>query len=144
MFFLLHSLLVEQEMPERPWLCMVQLKSPVRSGMDASCFSWESLRYLCWGIHLVLVTWLQVELWVAEAQGKRQPGTDPLENKWDKDLWHCQVTRHSETQQQPMTPDFGTLRLWGYKNPGLPLVGAPPQRKELKLLFCLWILIRLF
>lgn len=50
------------------------------------------------------VTWLQVELWVVEAQGKR-------ENKGEEDVWHCQVAGHSETQQKPMTPDCGMLRL---------------------------------
>lgn len=66
-----------------------------------------------------------------ESSGKKPWTADPLPNKGLGDQWPGQVRdTHRRGWQKPTTPEFHTLRLWGYKSPGSLLRGT-----RLELLF---------
>lgn len=59
-----------------------------------------------------MVGQLQIDLWVVGAPGKRlYTGADPLYNKGPGELWHRQVTRQSETQQELRILNFPAFRV---------------------------------
>lgn len=99
------------------------------------------MRYTCWGIHPVQAAGRASAAWAAGwALGVQEPEPkartdDSLPNKGHRDLWH------SKTWEELMTPEFCSLRLWGYKCPGCLCLESLLRGNQLKLLFCYSVIV---
>lgn len=112
--------------------------------LEQSCCLWEylslpiSIWQWCWGVLLVQVARVAAPVWAAGwALRARNPTLSPREHG---DLWPSHRTGHSGAAGADHT-DFGTLGLWGYQSPGVPLLRVPPRRQQLELLFYFVILL---